>query len=179
MRYVLLIVAAGTQKASKTKILLTHMVYFPVAVSCKSLPFRQPFSGVQITIYFCLCACNCCTSCRDTYQHSSWLHSVYVSVNGRDSVRVWGGWEAKQREDWLYVWVCVSVWVCGCDKILKPGAHHSFIFGRRSASLERENSSSSSSSSSSTANRSANLSVSLTPGNRSFPLFIRSDLYFL
>ena len=114
MRYVLLIVAAGTQKASKTEILLTHMVYVSAAVSCKSLPLRQPFSGVQITIYFCLCACNCCTSCCDTYQHSSWLPSVDVSVNGRDSVGVWGLRSQAERRLAVCVCVCVCVSVCKC-----------------------------------------------------------------
>ncbi len=71
MRYVLLIVAASLQKASKTESLLTDMVYFSVAMDCKSLRLCQPLSGVHITIYFCLCACNCCTSCCDTYQHAT------------------------------------------------------------------------------------------------------------
>ena len=125
MRYVLLIVAAGTQKASKTEILLTHMVYVSAAVSCKSLPLRQPFSGVQITIYFCLCACNCCTSCCDTYQHSSWLPSVDVSVNGRDSVGVWGLRSQAERRLAVCVCVCVCVCVsvckcvCGCVVVIK------------------------------------------------------------
>lgn len=36
MRYVLLTVAASLQKATKTKGLFTHMVYFSVAMDCKS-----------------------------------------------------------------------------------------------------------------------------------------------
>lgn len=56
---------------SRTKSLLTHMVYFSVAMGCKSLRLRKPLSGIHITIYFCLCACNCCTSCCDTYRHAT------------------------------------------------------------------------------------------------------------
>lgn len=37
MRYVLLIIAASLQKVSKTESLLTHMVYFSVAMDYKSL----------------------------------------------------------------------------------------------------------------------------------------------
>lgn len=128
--------------------LLTHMVSFSVASIV-----NQPLSGIYIIIYFCLCACNCCTSFAKLISmpltHSSWP-LVYVSVNGRDCVRVWV--EKPSRE------MCVS--------ILAGDLQH---WRRRVAAAAAAW----------PTTLPISLSVSLTPGNGYFPPFIRYDLYFL
>lgn len=127
MRYALLIVAAGLKKACKTKSLLTHMSFFslwPWIVNhidyvspCLVYTFKFIFVCVHVAA-----APLAAMLISMPLTRSSRLLLVYVSVNGSSGVRVWG-WEAKQREDWL----CVSVWICGVDKILKPGAQRPSI----------------------------------------------------
>lgn len=98
--------AVSLQKASKTKSLLTHMVYFSVAMGCKSLLLCQSLSGVHITICFCLCACNFCTSCRNTYQHAA--QSLLTADFGlRKCERVWVWVEKPGKKKTVYMCVCV------------------------------------------------------------------------
>lgn len=109
MRYILLIMAAHLQKASKPESLSTHMIYFSV---CKIVNHVEclPLSGAHTTIYFCLHACNYCTSCCDAYQHASdsFLTTAFgLSANGCDTVGTWV--EKPRREKTGRVWV--DVWL--------------------------------------------------------------------
>lgn len=138
------------------------MVYFSVPMDCKSI-----------------CPCHACVVCSLSFifvciqlLHISWRFSS-----------VWH-WLIPLSNLWFMLVrmaALVSGWglrsqaeKTGCDKTLKPGAQHLSILagvmwhwsGRVATAAQQPN-------------HSANHDVSLTPGNKSFPFFIRFDLYFL
>lgn len=171
MRYVLLIVTASLQKVelracwhiwfiSLWPWVVNHLDYVSPCLAY-TLPFI--FVCVHVTAAPLVVIL---IDMPPTY--SSRLPLVYVSVNGSDSARVWAEKPSRERTGSVCVCWCVVVikfWNQEHPSILAGDLRH--WRGRVSAAAAWPT------------NQSANLSVSLTPGNRSFPLFIRSDLYFL
>lgn len=124
MKDVLLIVAASFQKQVETKSLLTHMVYFSVAMGCKSLVTISVLVWrAHYHLYLFVCTCNCCTSCCDIYQHAtdSLLMDAFGLCKCEWQWYCWG--ELRGQAERSRLCVCV----CGCDKILKPRAQNSSV----------------------------------------------------
>lgn len=135
------------------------MVYFSVAIDSKSSWLFHLSSGIHITISFCLCACNRCTSHCDTYQHATdsclwftWMVAIALECGLRSQAEM-----------------CADVWLWYIV-IVKPGAQHSSTLA---GDLWHERARVAA-----VAYVSANHSLPLTVGNKNFPLYIRRDFYY-